>query len=82
MSLRPERFGVQGFPTLKWFDGKSDSPEDYKVSFTIHAWVDSGLKISGGPGLGKPYEIRHRENRTPAKDPEVSSQRREGLDRL
>ncbi|KAF1815721.1 protein disulfide-isomerase tigA precursor [Eremomyces bilateralis CBS 781.70] len=24
------RFGVQGFPTLKWFDGKSDKPEDYK----------------------------------------------------
>ncbi|KAL8972735.1 MAG: hypothetical protein Q9183_000386 [Haloplaca sp. 2 TL-2023] len=23
------RFGVQGFPTLKWFDGKSDNPEDY-----------------------------------------------------
>lgn len=25
-----KRFGVQGFPTLKWFDGKSDTPEDYK----------------------------------------------------
>ena len=24
------RFGVQGFPTLKWFDGKSEDPEDYK----------------------------------------------------
>ncbi|KAL8706863.1 MAG: hypothetical protein Q9201_000132 [Fulgogasparrea decipioides] len=23
------RFGVQGFPTLKWFDGKSDTPEAY-----------------------------------------------------
>ncbi|KAI4261954.1 MAG: hypothetical protein L6R42_002863 [Xanthoria sp. 1 TBL-2021] len=23
------KFGVQGFPTLKWFDGKSDNPEDY-----------------------------------------------------
>jgi protein disulfide-isomerase A6 len=23
------RFGVQGFPTLKWFDGKSDKPEEY-----------------------------------------------------
>ena len=23
------RFGVQGFPTLKWFDGKSETPEDY-----------------------------------------------------
>ncbi|OAX79823.1 protein disulfide-isomerase domain [Emergomyces africanus] len=24
-----QRFGVQGFPTLKWFDGKSDKPEEY-----------------------------------------------------
>ncbi|KAJ4405729.1 hypothetical protein N0V91_005036 [Didymella pomorum] len=25
-----KRFGVTGFPTLKWFDGNSDKPEDYK----------------------------------------------------
>jgi len=24
-----KRFGIQGFPTLKWFDGKSDKPTDY-----------------------------------------------------
>ena len=24
-----QRFGVQGFPTLKWFDGKSKEPIDY-----------------------------------------------------
>ena len=24
-----KRFGVSGFPTLKWFDGVSDSPEEY-----------------------------------------------------
>jgi protein disulfide-isomerase A6 len=24
-----KRFGIQGFPSLKWFDGKSDKPEDY-----------------------------------------------------
>ncbi|KAI1104877.1 disulfide isomerase [Jackrogersella minutella] len=24
------KFGVQGFPTLKWFDGKSDKPVDYE----------------------------------------------------
>ncbi|KAI9671476.1 MAG: hypothetical protein M1831_004385 [Alyxoria varia] len=23
------RFGIQGFPTIKWFDGKSKDPEDY-----------------------------------------------------
>ena len=25
-----KRFGVSGFPTLKWFDGKSDQPSDYQ----------------------------------------------------
>ena len=24
------KYGVQGFPTLKWFDGKSKEPTDYK----------------------------------------------------
>jgi protein disulfide-isomerase A6 len=24
-----QQFGVSGFPTLKWFDGKSDKPTDY-----------------------------------------------------
>lgn len=25
-----KKFGVQGFPTLKWFDGKSDKPVEYE----------------------------------------------------
>ncbi|KAF1949658.1 disulfide isomerase [Byssothecium circinans] len=25
-----KKFGVSGFPTLKWFDGKSDKPSDYE----------------------------------------------------
>ncbi|KAF2646084.1 disulfide isomerase [Massarina eburnea CBS 473.64] len=25
-----KKFGVSGFPTLKWFDGKSDKPTDYE----------------------------------------------------
>lgn len=32
-----KRFGVQGFPTLKWFDGKSDTPEDYKSGRDIES---------------------------------------------
>ena len=24
------KFGVSGFPTLKWFDGKSDTPANYE----------------------------------------------------
>lgn len=25
-----KKYGIQGFPTLKWFDGKSETPIDYK----------------------------------------------------
>lgn len=32
-----KRFGVQGFPTLKWFDGKSDKPEDYNGGRDLEA---------------------------------------------
>lgn len=34
------RFGVQGFPTLKWFDGKSDKPEDYNGGRDIDSLAD------------------------------------------
>ena len=44
-----KRFGVQGFPTLKWFDGGSDEPEDYKKgrdidSLTAFVSEKSGVK--------------------------------------
>ncbi|KAI9875873.1 MAG: hypothetical protein M1830_007863 [Pleopsidium flavum] len=43
------RFGVQGFPTLKWFDGKSDKPIDYTGGRDLESltkWVTekTGLK--------------------------------------
>ncbi|KAI9718410.1 MAG: hypothetical protein M1812_004131 [Candelaria pacifica] len=43
------KFGVQGFPTLKWFDGKSDKPEDYNSgrdleSLTKFITEKTGLK--------------------------------------
>ncbi|KAK3069488.1 hypothetical protein LTR53_012126 [Teratosphaeriaceae sp. CCFEE 6253] len=46
------RFGVQGFPTLKWFDGKSDTPEDYKggrdlESLTKFVEEKTGVKPKG-----------------------------------
>jgi protein disulfide-isomerase A6 len=46
------KFGVQGFPTLKWFDGKSDTPEDYKggrdlESLTAFITQKTGLKVKG-----------------------------------
>ena len=44
------RFGVQGFPTLKWFDGKSDKPVDYNGGRDLEslmAFVDekTGIKV-------------------------------------
>lgn len=44
------RFGVQGFPTLKWFDGKSDKPTDYNAGRDLDALSDfitekTGIKI-------------------------------------
>ena len=44
------RFGVQGFPTLKWFDGKSDTPEDYNggrdlESLTSFISEKTGIKV-------------------------------------
>ena len=35
-----QRFGVQGFPTLKWFDGKSDQPEDYEGGRDLDSLTD------------------------------------------
>ncbi|KAJ5897921.1 Protein disulfide-isomerase tigA [Penicillium tannophilum] len=47
-----KRFGVQGFPTLKWFDGKSDKPEEYKGGRdleSLSAWITdkTGIKAKG-----------------------------------
>ncbi|KAI6085967.1 disulfide isomerase [Hypoxylon rubiginosum] len=44
-----KRFGVQGFPTLKWFDGKSDKPTDYNggrdlESLTKFVTENTGVK--------------------------------------
>ncbi|KAH6892095.1 thioredoxin-like protein [Thelonectria olida] len=35
-----KRFGVQGFPTLKWFDGKSNKPTDYKSGRDIDSLTE------------------------------------------
>ena len=45
-----KRFGVQGFPTLKWFDGKSDKPEDFSGGRDLESLQDfvvakTGIKI-------------------------------------
>ena len=46
------RFGVQGFPTIKWFDGKSDVPTDYNggrdlESLSSFIVEKTGIKMKG-----------------------------------
>lgn len=41
------RFGVQGFPTLKWFDGTSDTPEDYNGGRDLESLSDFIIQKSG-----------------------------------
>ena len=48
-----QRFGVQGFPTLKWFDGKSDKPEDYKSGRDLESLTAFISEKTGIKGKGK-----------------------------
>ena len=47
------RFGVQGFPTIKWFDGKSETPEDYTGGRDIESLSDFIQGKVGTKGKGK-----------------------------
>lgn len=56
------RFGVQGFPTLKWFDGKKDVPEDYKggrdlESLSTFITDKTGIKPRGKKAAPSSVEI-------------------------
>jgi protein disulfide-isomerase-like protein len=42
-----KRFGVQGFPTLKWFDGKSEKPEDYNGGRDLESLTEFITKKTG-----------------------------------
>lgn len=42
-----KRFGVQGFPTIKYFDGKSDKPEDYNGGRDIESLTAFITKKTG-----------------------------------
>lgn len=42
-----KRFGVQGFPTLKFFDGKSDKPTEYKSGRDIASLTDFIIDKTG-----------------------------------
>ena len=50
-----KRFGVQGFPTLKWFDGKSDKPTDYTGGRDLESLTEFISKKTGiKPKKAKP----------------------------
>ncbi|KAL9131831.1 MAG: hypothetical protein Q9217_000358 [Psora testacea] len=42
-----KKFGVQGFPTLKWFDGMSDKPEDYNGGRDLESLQDFVVAKTG-----------------------------------
>lgn len=56
------KFGVQGFPTLKWFDGNSDTPTDYQggrdlESLSSFISEKTGLKIKAKKAAPSPVEM-------------------------
>ncbi|EON69878.1 hypothetical protein W97_09142 [Coniosporium apollinis CBS 100218] len=54
------RFGVQGFPTLKWFDGKSDTPSDYSSGRdldSLSAFVTDKTGVKPKTKKGVPSEV-------------------------
>jgi len=42
-----KRFGIQGFPTIKYFDGKSEEPEDYSGGRDIDSLTEFLTKKTG-----------------------------------
>ncbi len=42
-----KRFGIQGFPTIKYFDGKSEKPEDYSGGRDLESLTEFLTKKTG-----------------------------------
>ena len=62
-----KRFGVQGFPTLKWFDGKSDKPEDYKGGRDLESlsqWITDKINVKGKAKKPTPSAVEMLTDRT------------------
>ena len=61
------RFGVQGFPTLKWFDGKSDVPSDYSGGRdldSLSAFITEKTGITVKTKKGAPSSVEILSDRT------------------
>lgn len=72
-----KRFGVQGFPTLKWFDGKSDKPEDYNGGRDLESlsYESCVLLLLDQPRLILLQGIYHKEDWHSPKEGEGSPKR-------
>ena len=65
------RFGVQGFPTLKWFDGQSDKPEDYKGGRDLESltsWITDKTGIKPKAKKAAPSAVEMLNDQTFAKE--------------
>ncbi|KAK5993316.1 Protein disulfide-isomerase erp38 [Cladobotryum mycophilum] len=57
-----KRFGIQGFPTLKFFDGKSDKPEEYKSGRdldSLTSFITEKTGVRSKKKLELPSSIAH-----------------------
>jgi len=66
-----KRFGIRGFPTLKFFDGKSKTPVDYDSKRTLDALVKyvedkTGVTAGGSAKPAKPAEPSKAAKKEPA----------------
>lgn len=55
-----KRFGIQGFPTLKYFDGKSDKPEEYNEGRQLEdlsAYITKQTGVKGKKKLEMPSSV-------------------------
>lgn len=62
-----KEYGVQGFPTLKWFDGKSKTPQDYKGGRDIESLSSFIVEKTGIKPKGKksmPSNVRMLNDKT------------------
>jgi len=62
-----KRFGVQGFPTLKWFNGNSDKPEDYTGGRDLESlskWITEKTGINPKTKKSVPSAVQMLTDRT------------------
>ncbi|KAH9904759.1 disulfide isomerase [Xylariomycetidae sp. FL2044] len=55
-----KKYGVQGFPTLKYFDGKSDKPEDYNGGRDLESltkFITDKTGVKGKKKLEMPSQV-------------------------